>query len=153
MSSILLLVCLLSLTYFLFTRSEFHRDQFKKKYIGKEFTKEDITNDVLNMTDIEKHINQSLDLCYRQTVDLIRQGVAIVNDHESFTLAFHNNLGDFRCRTIYITTPKQRYEVTYEHCWGQNVIRLTLFNTKKQYMFHDLSQVELYFDLFYHIHF
>lgn len=72
--------------------------------------------------------------------------MSIVNEHTDMTLRLHHGIGP-RCRpTIYLKTPTQEYDITYEECHREDRIRLTLMNTPKSYVLTDLSQVEMYFD-------
>ena len=82
-----------------------------------------------------------------KTVNLIKKGIDIVNDHDTMTLRLHRGMGPNGARTIYLTTPTQTYEVTYEKCHYADDVRLTLLHTTKSYLFSDLSQVALYFDI------
>ena len=131
---------------------ESDKDNFGEKYLGKNFTKEDLANpEIFDINEVSNHIRVGMYAYNYKTVNLIRVGMDIVNENDNFSLRFHNRLGpasSYGVPTIYLNSPNRNWEVNYANAHIEDVIILktTLNDKENSYVFNHLSQVKLYFD-------
>lgn len=123
---------------------------FAIKYLNKEFTKEDFDDpETFDMTEVSEYIKQSWYVYNHVTINLIKYGMKIVHENEGFSLKLDNEIGTPGRKIIYINDKYhyRNYRVYYETCHHVNIIRLSIDIPEKEYVFSDLSQVQLYFDM------
>jgi hypothetical protein len=131
-------------------QSDSENKYFETQYLGRNFTKADIDNpEIFNISEISKYINQGIHAYNYKTIKLVKTGMRIVNENNNFSLRLHNKIGQSEWKIIYLNDNERDYEIYYYGVHIEDKIRLstTLNNRLKKYLFTDLSQVELYFDM------
>jgi hypothetical protein len=124
---------------------------FNNKYIGKEFTKTDISNpEIFDVDEISRHINQGVYAYTYKIANLVRKGTDIVRDNEDFTLKLHDKISPSggHVPIIYICDKHKdiSYEISYYEMHMKDRIGMDISFPKRRYTYNDLSQVEQYFD-------
>jgi len=108
------------------------------------------TNHDLNNSDLYGEIAEliSKEYCNNKLLDLVRKGMDIVQDNENFILGLHSGMRYHDVPTIYVDDDrrKETYEIYYNEKDSEDRYYLKIGSTGKQYLFGDLSQIELYFD-------
>lgn len=123
-----------------------------QKYFNKSFIKTDFSNNnTFDIRELSRHIDRAWYAYNFKKIKLIKTGMNIVNDNDNFSLTVCNEV--ISCRlmghVIYINDIKHNcnHIIDYARHHHEDVIYMEVVCTGKKYKFHDLSQVELYFDV------
>ena len=115
-----------------------------QKYSGHNFSKTDLDNSSLfNITDISNYMCYNDNYYCHFSIKLVEFGVQIVKENNEFILQLPTTLQP-RNHVIILKNKNIIYTITWIKTYIDNIC--LIFNNKKYY-FHDLSQIELYFDI------
>ena len=121
----------------------------RHKYFNKSFIKTDLDKNIFDIEELSRHIFRRWYAYNDKKINFIKTGMNIVNDNDNFSLivldeTISHNMGDI----VYINDTKHscNHKIDYICCHHGSVFDMTIMCTNKKYRFHDLSQIELYFD-------